>query len=126
MSGIRITSMLNEADVIQLPEWYEYTVSDEESGTEIQMADGSIVYENPALRRTVTVSAGAIPNAEYRTLLRMRRESPFVMLQYTDVGEEVTGIFRMSVGERKLFKFDENGVPMFTGCELTFIAREAD
>lgn len=114
----------DESYSIELPEGYRFTLGDTETGESVQMADGSIVFEQSALRRTLDIECGYLPKNVYIGLLTLRRMSPFVFAIYPDVdGGDVSGVYQMEIGNRQLFMF-RGDEPVFKGVTISLTARE--
>lgn len=116
---------LDRSTQIDLPAGYTYAVSETPTGQSIEMADGSIVYEQYGLRRVVELTAGYIPDTDYARLIALCRSNPFVYAIYMDTnGSEVGAEFRLEIGARELFSISSSGA-LWKGAKITLTAREA-
>lgn len=115
---------LDRSTQIELPAGYTYTVTDAPTGTALEMANGSIVYEQYGTRRVISLVCGYLPDGEYIRLVNLCRRYPFVYAVYTDIdGAPVGAEFRLEIGARELFRIDAAGA-QWRGPQLTLTARE--
>lgn len=122
-SNITISS-LDRTVNIELPEGYTYAVTDTPTGTAVEMADGSIVYEQYGTRRGVVLTCGYLPEGDYIRLVQLVQRFPFVWASYTDIdGAPVGAEFRIELDARELFSISATGA-RWRGPRITLTARE--
>lgn len=91
---------------------------------EATMASGKIVRDIVGFRIELTANWEYLPAETLTQLVSAARGGSFVQIEYPDpVSGEATGMFSVSIGPQKIFKFVD-GSPYWYNVSLTATAQE--